>query len=591
MSNLGATWFGQLHVASRSVGRTAAGSLTPPRTAVAMPAAPSLFRSPCAAGPPAGQLLSPAVASPLLPAMPNFVPDLAPKPGDDDDSSDEEGSGLESPPDPSRGTRMAAGSLTAGLPTPDSIQRQKEMYARSLENQLKQGVDMLGAAHKQKTDSLLSTANKQKQEYNRMLDEHVKQQDQLLDKQYEQQVAALKQAAAQQRADLDRQAEAIIQGRPRLQTAIPDLAALARSAAANTECRAVASAPRSGAMCSNAGSMNVSPGSAAAPAVPSGTSLAAAIHAASVALRSPPAAQGSPLVATGGIPWAPVARYDAPVALSPCAAAMNSSRRPTGVPRSASRGPSAVLSYVPPTSAFGYGERHSYVPPAAGTPLAPATPGRLCRSHVVTPVVQANAVPTPGGSLNVPPGAPAMPAWAQVLPAGVPFGSAAAPPRMMHSGTSSVGGSLSGSMNVPLAASSLSSRPVPTATRVPATSPAPAVAPATAPAAMAARCSKPGSGNFGSSPPAPLTPPAVGMTCASHGQEPRTPVSAVAAAAGNAAPAVGSGCGASTTPMLPGAATAPAASLLTPGSTQNRAVPGFLAYVPPGSSPPVETRQ
>merc|ERR1719350_682614 len=64
--------------------------------------------------------------------------------------------------------------LTAGLPTPDAISTQKEVHARTLEEQLRQGVEVLGATHKQKTDYLHATANQQKHAYHLMLDQQVK---------------------------------------------------------------------------------------------------------------------------------------------------------------------------------------------------------------------------------------------------------------------------------------------------------------------------------------------------------------------------------------------------------------------------------
>jgi len=99
--------------------------------------------------------------------------------------------------------------LTAGLPTPDAINVQKESYARSLEEQLKQGVELLGATHKQKTDYLHASANQQKHQYNLMLDQQVKQQEMVLSQHYNQQLMILQQAAQQQRAELEQQAASL----------------------------------------------------------------------------------------------------------------------------------------------------------------------------------------------------------------------------------------------------------------------------------------------------------------------------------------------------------------------------------------------
>mmetsp|Transcript_129609 Transcript_129609/g.276427 ORF Transcript_129609/g.276427 Transcript_129609/m.276427 type:complete len:434 (+) Transcript_129609:150-1451(+) len=97
-------------------------------------------------------------------------------------------------------------SLTADLATPDSIMSQKDTYAKDLESQLQQGVELLGATHKQKTDYLHASANQQKHQYNLMLDQQVKQQEMVLSQQYNQQLMMLQQAAQQQRAELEQQA-------------------------------------------------------------------------------------------------------------------------------------------------------------------------------------------------------------------------------------------------------------------------------------------------------------------------------------------------------------------------------------------------
>lgn len=105
--------------------------------------------------------------------------------------------------------QQSAFGLTSGMPTPDAIQRQKEDFARSLELQLKQGVDMLGATHKKKTDDLHANANQQKHQFNLQLDQQVKQQEMVLSQQYNQQLMMLQQAAQQQRAELEQQASAL----------------------------------------------------------------------------------------------------------------------------------------------------------------------------------------------------------------------------------------------------------------------------------------------------------------------------------------------------------------------------------------------
>jgi len=108
---------------------------------------------------------------------------------------------------PSQGVAtMQVPCLTQGLPTPDSIAQQKEAYARDLEGQLREGVQLLGQTHKQKTDLLHRTANENKQKYNLMLDAEVKKKEMLIQQQFNHQLLVLQQAAQQQRAELEQQA-------------------------------------------------------------------------------------------------------------------------------------------------------------------------------------------------------------------------------------------------------------------------------------------------------------------------------------------------------------------------------------------------
>lgn len=97
-------------------------------------------------------------------------------------------------------------ALTEGIPDPEAVQRQKEEYARSLEEQLRKGVEVLAATHKQQTDLLHAQATQEKQRYNLALDQQVKQQELALSQHYNQQLMRLQQAAQAQRADLEQQA-------------------------------------------------------------------------------------------------------------------------------------------------------------------------------------------------------------------------------------------------------------------------------------------------------------------------------------------------------------------------------------------------
>jgi len=97
-------------------------------------------------------------------------------------------------------------ALTEGIPDPAAVQRQKEGYARSLEDQLRKGVEVLAATHKQQTDLLHAQANQEKHRYNIALDQQVKQRELELSQQYNEQLMRLQQAAQVQRADLEQQA-------------------------------------------------------------------------------------------------------------------------------------------------------------------------------------------------------------------------------------------------------------------------------------------------------------------------------------------------------------------------------------------------
>lgn len=103
-------------------------------------------------------------------------------------------------------TNGAKHDLCAGLPDPETIRRQKEAYAKDLEEQLKRGVEMLGQAHKEQTELLHTSANQEKHRYNLAMDQQVKQQELLLSQQYNEQLMRLQQAAQQQRAELEQQA-------------------------------------------------------------------------------------------------------------------------------------------------------------------------------------------------------------------------------------------------------------------------------------------------------------------------------------------------------------------------------------------------
>lgn len=99
--------------------------------------------------------------------------------------------------------------LTAAIPDPETIRKQKEVYAADLEQQLKKGVELLGQAHKEQADLLRAAANQEKHRYNLAMDQQVKQQELILSQQYNEQLMNLQQAAQQQRAELEQQACAL----------------------------------------------------------------------------------------------------------------------------------------------------------------------------------------------------------------------------------------------------------------------------------------------------------------------------------------------------------------------------------------------
>lgn len=101
--------------------------------------------------------------------------------------------------------------LTAGLPTPDAIMQQKDLFAQSLEEQLRHGVDVLANVHRQKTEALHTAANERKQQYDQMLEQQVKQQEIRLGQEYSKRLMELQQTAQRRRTELESQAAALLQ--------------------------------------------------------------------------------------------------------------------------------------------------------------------------------------------------------------------------------------------------------------------------------------------------------------------------------------------------------------------------------------------
>jgi len=92
------------------------------------------------------------------------------------------------------------------LADPDTINSQKENYARDLEEQLSRGVEVLGDTHRQQTETLHAAANQEKTRYNLAMDQQVKQQELFLSQEYNEQLMRLQQAAQAKRAELEQQA-------------------------------------------------------------------------------------------------------------------------------------------------------------------------------------------------------------------------------------------------------------------------------------------------------------------------------------------------------------------------------------------------
>ncbi|CAK9095928.1 unnamed protein product [Durusdinium trenchii] len=101
-------------------------------------------------------------------------------------------------------------SLTAGLPEPNSIERQKNAYARGLEEQLRHGTDVLAQQLKQQSDYLLAMGDQRKRQYALQVDQEIKQREMELAQQHNEQLLLLQQAAQQQKSALEHQANALL---------------------------------------------------------------------------------------------------------------------------------------------------------------------------------------------------------------------------------------------------------------------------------------------------------------------------------------------------------------------------------------------
>jgi len=101
-------------------------------------------------------------------------------------------------------------SLTAGIPDPPSIERQKQSYAKGLDEQLKHGTEVLAQQLKQQSDYLFSMGDQRKRQYALQVDQEIKQKEMELAQQHNEQLLVLQQAAQQQKSALEHQANALL---------------------------------------------------------------------------------------------------------------------------------------------------------------------------------------------------------------------------------------------------------------------------------------------------------------------------------------------------------------------------------------------
>mmetsp|Transcript_128719 Transcript_128719/g.227817 ORF Transcript_128719/g.227817 Transcript_128719/m.227817 type:complete len:397 (-) Transcript_128719:49-1239(-) len=97
-------------------------------------------------------------------------------------------------------------SLIANMPDPDDVRRQKDQHLRTLDSQLKEGLEKLDTQIKEKRKMMLAQAEKQKIDFGLKVDAEVKMQELDLDKQFLSVVQYVKQEATRQRAMLEQQA-------------------------------------------------------------------------------------------------------------------------------------------------------------------------------------------------------------------------------------------------------------------------------------------------------------------------------------------------------------------------------------------------
>lgn len=97
-------------------------------------------------------------------------------------------------------------SLTQGIPDPGAIARQKDVYIKMLDDQLKKGINVLDQQVKYQRDYLTVQCEQQKKQFLLQLDQQMKAQEMVLTQQYNEQLMALQMQASTQKAALEQQA-------------------------------------------------------------------------------------------------------------------------------------------------------------------------------------------------------------------------------------------------------------------------------------------------------------------------------------------------------------------------------------------------
>jgi len=99
--------------------------------------------------------------------------------------------------------------LTDGLPDPETIERQKQTYLKSLDAQLQQGMRAIVEQTKVKKEMLSQAVESQKKQYKLQIEQRLRIQEMEVDQQLNTHVMGLQQAALEEKAKLDTQASAL----------------------------------------------------------------------------------------------------------------------------------------------------------------------------------------------------------------------------------------------------------------------------------------------------------------------------------------------------------------------------------------------